>query len=136
MRARKLDPAEVEKTIAEAALTQPHIIRAYTSADLAAGNVQRDQIGNAVSASFFAPRSADVYIVTEPYFIFGNVGTTHGTPYDYDNHVPLIFMGEAIKPGRYTAPVTINDVAPTLSDLLGIERPSGSFGRVLAQILQ
>lgn len=136
VRAHKLDPAEVEKTIAEAALTQPHIIRAYTAAELAAGNVQRDQIGNAVSASFFARRSADVYIVTEPYYIFGNIGTTHGTPYDYDNHVPLIFMGEAIKAGRYTAPVTVNDVAPTLSDLLGIERPSGSFGRVLAQILR
>jgi hypothetical protein len=134
--AHKLDPAVVEKTIAEAALRQPHIARAYTHSDLETGRIQRDNIGNAVSLSFYGPRSADVYIVPEPYYLFDAAGTTHGTPYDYDTHVPLIFLGEEIKPGRYTAPVTINDVAPTLSDLLGIERPSGSFGRVLAQIFQ
>lgn len=136
IRASKLDPAEVQKTVAEAALQQPHIARAYTRADLLAGRVQRDNIGNAISVSFYGPRSADAYILPEPYYLFDATGTTHGTPYDYDNHVPLIFMGEAIKPGRYTAPVTINDVAPTLADLLGVERPSGSFGRVLGQILK
>jgi len=136
VRSHKLDPADVEKTIAEAALQQPHIARAYTQADLVAGRVQRDSIGNAVSLSFYARRSPDVYIVTEPYYIFGTIVATHGTPYDYDTHVPLIFMGEAIKPGRYTAPVDVNDVAPTLSELLGIERPSGAFGRVLSQIIQ
>jgi hypothetical protein len=133
---KKLNLAEVEQTIAETALAQPHIARAYTHADLEAGRIQRDNIGNAVSVSFFGPRSADVYIIPEPYYLFDAAGTSHGTPYDYDNHVPLIFMGGAIKPGRYTAPVTINDVAPTLSELLGIERPSGSFGRVLGQILK
>jgi len=133
---RKLDPAQVEKTVAEAALQQPHIARAYTRSDLEAGRVQRDSIGNAVSFSFYGPRSADVYIVPEPYYLFEATGTSHGTPYDYDNHVPLIFMGEAIKPGRYSMPVIENDIAPTLAEILGVERPSGSFGQVLRQILK
>ena len=136
VRTKKLDLADVEKTIAETALQQPHVARAYTHADLTAGRIQRDNIGNAVSVSFFGPRSPDVYILPEPYYLFEGTGTSHGTPYDYDNHVPLIFMGDVIKPGRYMAPVTINDVAPTLSELLGIERPSGAFGRVLAQIFK
>ncbi len=136
IREHKLNPEDFERVIAEAALQQPHIARAYTRSDLAAGRIQRDNIGNAVDLSFYGPRSQDVYIVPEPYYLFEGAGTGHGTPYDYDNHVPVIFMGEAIKPGSYSAPIAVNDIAPTLSQLLGIERPSGSFGQVLGQILK
>ena len=48
----------------------------------------------------------------------------------------MIFMGDSIKPGSYTTAIAVNDIAPTLSQLLGIERPSGSFGQVLGQILK
>jgi predicted AlkP superfamily pyrophosphatase or phosphodiesterase len=136
IRGKKLDPADFEKVVADAALGQPHIARAYTRADLLAGRMQRDTIGNAVEVSFYGPRSQDVYIVPEPYYLFDGAGTSHGTPYDYDNHVPVIFMGQTIKPGSYAEPIAVNDVAPTLAYLLGIERPSGSFGRVLAEIMK
>ena len=63
-------------------------------------------------------------------------GTTHQTPYSYDNHVPLIFFGMGIQPGMHYEPVTINDVAPTLAAILGVETPSGSAGRILAEVLE
>ena len=62
-------------------------------------------------------------------------GTTHGTPYAYDAHIPLVFMGPGIRPGRYDATVALNDLAPTVATLLAIEPPSGSQGRVLNEIL-
>jgi arylsulfatase A-like enzyme len=63
-------------------------------------------------------------------------GTTHAMPYSYDNHVPLIFYGPGIRPGiRYEA-VTINDVAPTLAAILGVETPSGATGRILGEIVE
>ena len=136
IREHKLNPQDFERVIADAALRQPHVARAYTRSDLAAGRIQRDNIGNAVDLSFYASRSQDVYIVPEPYYLFEGGGTSHGTPYDYDNHVPVIFMGAAIKPGNYAAPIAVNDIAPTLSQILGIERPSGSFGQVLGQIFK
>jgi Type I phosphodiesterase / nucleotide pyrophosphatase len=136
IRSKKLDPADFEKVIAEAALQQPHIARAYTRSDLEAGRIQRDNIGNAIDVSFYASRSQDVFILPEPYYLLDAAGTSHGTPYDYDNHVPVIFMGEAIKQGSYSMPIIVNDIAPTLSQLLGIERPSGSFGNVLTQIFK
>ncbi|MBV9400565.1 MAG: alkaline phosphatase family protein [Bryobacterales bacterium] len=136
IRARKLDLAEVESAAAEAARMQPHIARVYTRQELLTGAVQRDPIGNAVSLSFFGPRYGDLYILQEPYYLFGATGTSHGTPYDYDAHVPLIFYGPGIKPGIYSARVAVNDVAPTVSQILNIERPSGSIGQVLTQILQ
>ena len=56
IREHKFNPEDFERVIAEAALQQPHIARAYTRSDLAAGRVQRDNIGNAVDLSFYGPR--------------------------------------------------------------------------------
>jgi hypothetical protein len=133
---RKLNVADVEAVAAEAARSQAHIARVYTREELLTGAVQRDPIGNAISLGFYAPRFGDLYILQEPYYLFGATGTSHGTPYDYDQHVPLIFYGPGIKPGTYTSRVMVNDVAPTLAQMLSIERPSGSIGQVLSYILQ
>jgi arylsulfatase A-like enzyme len=133
---KKLDLAEVEAVAAEAARSQAHIARVYTRHDLLTGAVQRDPVGNAISLGFYAPRFGDLYILQEPYYLFGATGTSHGTPYDYDTHVPLIFYGPGIKAGTYTQRVMVNDVAPTLAQMLNIERPSGSIGQVLAQIFE
>jgi arylsulfatase A-like enzyme len=74
-------------------------------------------------------------VLYEPYWLSGTSGTSHGTPYSYDTHVPLLIMGPGIRAGRYDRPVVLNDVAPTLSTLLGIETPSGASGQPLAEIL-
>jgi arylsulfatase A-like enzyme len=74
-------------------------------------------------------------IILEPYWIYGARGTTHGTPYNYDTHVPVIFMGGGIKPGRYNKRAAPNDIAPTLATVLDVEIPSGSSGRVLDEML-
>jgi len=133
---KKLDPAEVASVAAEAARHSAHIARVYTRQELMTGAVQRDPIGNAISLQFFGPRSGDLYILAEPYYLFDATGTTHGTPYDYDTHVPLIFCGAGIQAGVYTRRVAINDVAPTLAELLQVERPSGSIGNVLPEVTE
>jgi len=81
-------------------------------------------------------RSGSVLFILEPYWMFGATATTHGTPFDYDTHVPMLFLGPAIKAGRYNANVAPNDIAPTLATLLDIETPSGSVGRVLTEMLK
>ena len=94
-----------------------------------------DTIGRRVQNGFYAPRGADVLLIPEPHWIYGLSGTTHGSPYNFDTHVPLIFMGRGIKPGRYNKAVSANDVAPTLATLLDVEIPSGSSGRVIDEML-
>ena len=79
--------------------------------------------------------SGDVEVLLEPYWMSSSSGTTHGTTYSYDTHIPLILMGPGIRSGRYDGSVVLNDLAPTLATLLGIETPSGSSGRALAEIL-
>ena len=91
-----------------------------------------DAIGEAVRLSFYPLRSPDVIAVLKPYFIDRPTsGTTHGTPYDYDNHVPLLWWGAGIKPGVRTERVGVDDLAPTLAHLLGVPAPPQAAGRIL-----
>lgn len=131
---KKLDPAEVNRTAADALSKLPHVFRVYTRDQLANGNVQQDLISRRVMNGFYARRSGDVEILLEPYWIFTQTGATHGTAFDYDTHVPVIFMGAGIRPGRYYQSIAVNDIAPTLAAILEIETPSGSVGRVLSEI--
>jgi predicted AlkP superfamily pyrophosphatase or phosphodiesterase len=132
---RKLDRAEVERAAAEAARSEAHIARVYTRSQLLEGRVEPDAIGRAVALGFFGPRSGDLLILPEPYYAFEASGASHGTPYDYDTHVPVIFFGPQIKPGAYTGRIAVNDVAPTLASILGVETPTSSTGRILSEIL-
>ena len=134
IRQKKLDAAEVERTAADAARAVAHVFRVYTREMLMHGAVD-PEVGSQVMNGFYAPRSPDVYVLLEPYWLYGSKGTTHSTTFSYDAHVPVIFMGPGIKPGRFNRQISVNDVAPTLATYLDIETPSGSVGRCLAEIL-
>ena len=134
IRQRKLDAGEVERTAAEAARHIAHVFRVYTREMLLNGTVDA-QVGRRVMNGFYAPRGPDMYVLLEPYWLYGSKGTTHSTTFSYDAHVPVIFMGPGIKAGRFDKQISVNDVAPTLATYLDIETPSGSVGRCLAEIL-
>jgi arylsulfatase A-like enzyme len=136
IRAKGVDEAEVRRTAAKAVATEPHVLRVYTRDQLLLGQVPHDPISDRVIRSFNAKRSGDLEILLEPYWIRSAHGTTHGTPYSYDSHIPLIFMGPQIRPGHYFQNVALNDAAPTLATILGVETPSGSVGRVLYEIIR
>ena len=131
-----LDSAAVERAAAAAARAQDHIARVYTSEDLRSGNVQQDAIGRAFSVQYYAPRSGNLFILPEPYYTFYASMAFHGTPYDYDTHVPVMFLGPGIKPGTYPGRIAPNDIAPTLAAMLGVAQPSGCIGRVLSEMMQ
>ncbi len=135
IREKKQDLAEMQKIAAEGARSVPHVARVYTAAQLLAGAAVDDAIGRRVRNGYNAERGGDLMIILEPYWMYGSKGTTHGSPYNYDTHVPIIFMGPGIKAGRYNQAAKPNDIAPTLATMLDVEIPSGSAGRVLDEIL-
>jgi Type I phosphodiesterase / nucleotide pyrophosphatase len=132
---RGLDPGAVERVTAEGAQSVPAVWRTYTRTQLLEGRVPPDPWSRRVLVSFDRERSGDVDILFEPYWMSSATGTTHGTPFSYDTHIPLILMGAGIRPGRYNRAVLLNDLAPTLATLLDVETPPGSSGEVLAEIL-
>ena len=130
-----LDPAAVQRVLASGIEAVPPTWRAYTRDQLIEGRVPPDPWSRRVLVSFHRERSGDVEVLLEPYWMSSTSGTTHGTPWSYDTHIPLMLMGPGIRPGRYDDTVVLNDLAPTLATLLGIETPSGASGRALSEAL-
>ena len=95
-----------------------------------------DEAAQLVINGFNQRRSPDIAVVMEPYWVVTeSKSATHGSPFSYDTHVPVIMMGPWFRPGRYAGAATVNDIAPTLANVLEVETPSGSVGRVLTEIL-
>jgi predicted AlkP superfamily pyrophosphatase or phosphodiesterase len=101
---------------------------------------EQQKTGMASSAvfSFYPGRSGNIYYELKPFIVLGReqTGTTHGSPWSYDTRVPLLWFGTSIKRGTYRQATSIADIAPTLSILLGIEKPPGARGRVLQEMLR
>jgi predicted AlkP superfamily pyrophosphatase or phosphodiesterase len=133
---RGIDRQEVYRVARQALLSAPqlHVSRVYSFDQLESG-VTGDDVAQAEDFGFYARRSGDLNLVFDPYFVLGTSGTSHFSPWGYDRHVPVLFFGAGIKPGRYNQTIAVNDIAPTLATLLGIETPAGSSGRVLSEIL-
>jgi predicted AlkP superfamily pyrophosphatase or phosphodiesterase len=86
--------------------------------------------------SFYKGRSADIFFRIKPYYLISSgLGTSHGSPYDYDSHVPLIFMGPGIQPGFRDQKVRTVDLAATLTEILGIKPANEIDGQSLASII-
>lgn len=132
----KVEAKDVYRVAKEALMANPrlHVARVYSKDEQASG-MAGDFIARGVANSYNPRRSGDLYVVLEPGFMMGSSGTTHSSPYAYDRHVPVLFMGPGIKPGRYNETIAPNDIAPTLATLLDIQTPSGSSGRVLVEML-
>ncbi|RBL91932.1 alkaline phosphatase PafA [Chitinophaga flava] len=83
-----------------------------------------------------AKRSGDMIVVPAPGVKNGSImGTTHGTMYPYDTHIPLIWFGWQIKHGSSYRNISITDIAPTLCALLHIQMPSGATGQVIEEVM-
>jgi predicted AlkP superfamily pyrophosphatase or phosphodiesterase len=61
-------------------------------------------------------------------------GTSHGTRWDYDAHVPLVFWGRGVSAGRFAAAASPMDIAPTLGRLLGLDYPAADGGALRSEV--
>ncbi len=86
---------------------------------------------------YFPNRSGDVYVMQQPGWFEGRTrGTTHGTTYAYDTHVPFLLYGWGVKPGETLRRTHISDIAPTITALLHLLEPSGSIGDPVAEAIK
>ena len=136
---RNLDMAKVSRRVAEELRKFPGVAYAVSSDDLRAGAVARTPVTEAVLANFHEDRSGDIYVVFEPHWFVADfdgtsVAGSHGSPWPYDSHVPVIWMGPGIEAGRIGRRVETVDVAPTIAAYLGVMPPSGSRGRVMEEV--
>jgi predicted AlkP superfamily pyrophosphatase or phosphodiesterase len=123
------------RVVADSAGTNPWFVTGFTAEDLRTER-RTGLLARQVALGFDPARSGDVVLVPRPYVYFGRSRTfraSHGSPYRYDTHVPLVFYGWGVRAGTHWDPVSTVDIAPTLAALLGIDAPAQSEGRVLAE---
>ncbi len=102
--------------------------------------MRRDTTNDAITRRWqhMFPPDLPIAVVTtlRPYWYFaGTVNATHGSPHDYDAHVPVLFAGRGIKPGRYPEFARVVDMAPTLAALLDVKPLEKLDGRVLTSAI-
>lgn len=117
-------------------LQEPGIAAVYTRSVIRQGNYAEGGTKGMVIRGYHFKRSGDIAFVLEPNWIeSGSVtGTTHGSPYTYDTHIPILFYGFGIKPGSTVNYHTITDIAPTLSVMLKIKFPNAATGQPIAEL--
>ena len=124
------------ETAAGEAMKQAGLIRDYvTKSQLAEGEVPDTALGKKFLHSYTSEGSWYVMGVPDPYTVGSSKGTDHASPYTYDTHVPLAFLGLPFHPGVYRTHAEPVDLAATLASLLGINAPTHSVGRVLTEAL-
>jgi len=137
----KADPAAMKAAV-DAASSMPGVAAVFRAEELGNGTTPIAPTRRAVVLSYMPGRSGDLYILQQPYWLTDSsaegskryAGTGHGTPYFYDQRVPILLMGFGIKPGEYFEAATPADVAPTLGALTGVTLASRD-GRVLGEAL-
>lgn len=91
-----------------------------------------------IANGYYPPRCGDIQIILAPHWLenFATGGSTHGVWNPYDAHIPLLWYGWGIKPGKTNRDVYMTDIAPTIAALLNIQAPSGSIGKVIQEIFK
>jgi predicted AlkP superfamily pyrophosphatase or phosphodiesterase len=114
----------------------PGVARVDRFNDLLRGDTIKDPIARRWAHQFPAQSNVELVITLTPFSIFGTGVATHGSPYDYDTHIPLIFYGPWFKPGRYTEFVRTVDLAPTLAEIIEVKLGERIDGVVLRRALK
>jgi len=128
------DLSAVKKSVIRFLAAKPFIIHVFDTRELASTTMpepQKTMMGN----GFNPKRSGDIQFTFKPgYFDGGKKGTTHGLWNPYDAHIPLLWYGWNIKPGRTNRETYMTDIAPTVAALLQIQMPSGCVGKVITEL--
>ncbi len=136
---KKVALADVQKAVAEEVSKVKGISYAVTSSDIEQNRLPKTRVFDMVKNNYHPSRSGDIYLVFTPRTYINDmdglaIASTHGSPWRYDTHVPVIFAGHKVPAQQVNRDITPYDIAPTLSNYLGITLPSGATGHVLTEI--
>ncbi len=126
----------VSRFIRETALSTGLVKACYTREQILDGRVGVFP-GQLVLEGYNPERGGDLFLILNPFVVpGGDSGTTHGSPYSYDTHVPILFYGTGFSPGRYSDEFAITDIVPTLCRLLHMDEPALSIGKPLLKLIK
>ncbi len=128
--------SDIKEFIAGLLNKKDYVLHAFDLSETSETNIPSD-IKKRVENSYLPKRSGDIQIIMAPnYFEGEKTGTTHGLWNPYDAHIPLLWYGWGIVPGKSHREVHMADIAPTLAALLSIQMPSGCLGKVIEEVIK
>jgi arylsulfatase A-like enzyme len=131
-----LDHAAVQQDVKRFMLTLEPVGGALTAHAL-----NNTEFTNGIRAlaqqAFHQRRSGDVVVWLTPHTLggTGTGGTSHGSPWVYDTHAPLLFFGHRVPAGQSVERVYVSDIASTLAIFLNSPFPSGNIGNPLNDLM-
>jgi len=132
----KLDYNKVAETIANVAINYNGIYKSVTAKTMQT-NTFTNGILNTLQNGYNQKFSGDILLIPNPSTVsYPKKGSTHGSGYSYDTHIPVIFYGNGIKQGSSKKKYNITDIAPTISNLLEIEFSNGNTGVIIDEVLK
>ena len=130
------DVEAVKKAVIKMLQAKSFIISAYETDELATVTLP-EPLKTMLANGYNAKRSGDIQFTLKPgYFDGGKKGTTHGLWNPYDAHIPCVFFGWGVKPGKTNRETYMTDIAPTIAAMLQIQMPSGSVGKVITELVK
>ncbi|WP_226390048.1 alkaline phosphatase PafA [Penaeicola halotolerans] len=125
----------MQRQVADFLLRFDGIKETYTGTDMMRENYSYGK-KQLLQMGYSHKYSGDVIVILEPAWLSSSwKGTTHGSGYTYDTHVPVMFYGWGVRAGRSSQYHTITDIAPTLAVMLEIGMPNATTGQPLTEIL-
>ena len=126
--------SQVENDIIDYLKAQPYIVNAFSTENIETQSIPAP-IKQRLINGYNPKRSGQIGFYEKPGYIgAGDKGTTHGMWNPYDAHIPLLWFGYHIKPGKTNREVYMTDIAPTVSAILNIQMPDGSVGKVIEEV--
>ncbi len=133
---RKIDRTAFKNTI-RSFLTKFQGVAKVLDMENLSNELLEPRMKHDIANGYYPKRSGEMYVLYEPAWFDGmDKGTTHGTVYPYDTHIPLVWMGWHIKPGENHDDIHMTDIAPTVAALLHIQEPNGNVGKVITGLFQ
>jgi len=130
-----LDVHSISQQIVDKVINFDGVYKTVTAKTLQSASFNTG-ILNSLQNGYNQKFSGDILMIPNPSTIIGGrTGTTHGSGFNYDTHVPLMFYGKGIKKGSLKRYVPIIDITPTLANLLQISFPNGSTGSIIEEVL-
>ena len=135
IKSQQLDLVDVQEFIVNDIINYSAVSKAYTATTMQTSYF-KDGMEKTLQNGYNQKLSGDVLFTLKSGVIaYGPKGTTHGSGYTYDTHVPLLFYGNGIQKGKTFERTYVTDIAPTISALLGIAFPSGATGSVIEKAI-
>ncbi len=133
---KNLDAKEVYTFVMNEVKKYEGVLDVFLLTELQSQNLP-DLIKSRLSNGMNARRSGDLQVLLKPAYFDGRItGTTHGSPYPYDSHIPMVWYGWGIKQGKSYKSYEMTDIAVTLAALLQIQMPNGAVGHVIDECLK